>query len=814
MEAGNENPRSGRGVGAAVVWADDSNDTTPVSEPAERLAVAVPNELRPLKGWLLWKRGQAKPGGKFDKVPYYASGVKRFGTQGGPEDLEKLVTFDVALARLREGGYDGLGLAMLGQGVVGLDFDGCCDGAGIIAPWVLDLCCDTYAEISPSGTGVRAFYRGNIPDRKNHAAHIEVFCRTGFLTVTGARLNGNDLSAMPETVAGELARRLGPDKARSDSAEVLSKACAQDPTLARLNDRGMVLRSMGGGKFDITCPWESQHSTPGGAGDSVYFVAHTGGYASGNFDCKHSHCSERPQSEFRAALGLGATATEEPPIESYEEVPEAQRERAAGDEPRPGNGAASREGGEEWVEPPPQITPYPPIPPLDALRIDPAELRTAKLTPQCVVESYLYADVAVFPGPGGTGKTTLFLFEVVHIVLGEPLYGLKVLTPGVVVLVTAEDRREILVARLHRLMEAMELDDVKRAKVCAGVMIWDVTGTVCRLTELDRQGNVVLTGLADAIVEHFRDASPVVVGLDPVISFGAGERIVNDNEHSLILAARCIVRGLGCCVRLICHTGKEVARSGSTDQYSARGGSALADGARMVSVLRAWGADAEPTDKLAPPIGFALGPDETGMVLVRAKLSYAPPQPQIWLKRRGYCFEHFTALRPEPEAEARARADQVHHYLIGQLAGGSHHTKKTLEDMGIMPRPKLRAALASLMAAGKVVSAPLPEEMRHGGRKDYLHPVVATSPCDEDDGGEVGQKSTPTSPGPEPSSTSPPPYREKIGGEVESRQFSLPPYHIAGGVQRGCGEVGEVGDSDSALQPAAGEAEERDRGRI
>jgi regulatory protein RepA len=243
--------------------------------------------------------------------------------------------------------------------------------------------------------------------------------------------------------------------------------------------------------------------------------------------------------------------------------------------------------------------PYPEIPPLAALRIDPAELGAANLTPQCVVESYLYADVAVFPGPGGTGKTTLFLFEVVHIVLGEPLYGLKVVTPGVVVFVTAEDRRELLVARLARIMEALGLDDEERATVCAGVMIWDVTGTVCRLTELDRHGNVVLTGLADAIVERFREASPVVVGLDPVISFGAGERIVNDNEHSLILAARRIVRGLGCCVRLICHTGKQGARDGVIDQYAARGGSALADGARMVAVLRVW--DPEATDdKLTP----------------------------------------------------------------------------------------------------------------------------------------------------------------------------------------------------------------------
>jgi hypothetical protein len=40
-----------------------------------------------------------------------------------------------------------------------------------------------------------------------------------------------------------------------------------------------------------------------------------------------------------------------------------------------------------------------------------------------------------------------------------------------------------------------------------------------------QDGNVVLTGLADAIVERFQDAAPVMVGVDPVISFGAGERI-------------------------------------------------------------------------------------------------------------------------------------------------------------------------------------------------------------------------------------------------------------------------------------------------
>jgi RecA-family ATPase len=366
------------------------------------------------------------------------------------------------------------------------------------------------------------------------------------------------------------------------------------------------------------------------------------------------------------------------------------RRRAMGNEDRYRWAAdyvdANREG--------PDTPSYPPIPPLSELRLSLADLRAASLTPACIVDRYLWADVGAIPGPGGTGKTSLFLFEAIHIVLGRPLYGLEVRAPGNVVIVTAEDRKGILMARLRQIMEAMGLNEEEQSRVCAGVLIWDVTGSVCRLTELDRHGNVVLTGLADAIVERFRDEPSALMGLDPVISFGAGERIVNDNEHSLILAARRIVRGLGCCVRLICHTGQVAARSMVLDQYASRGGSALADGCRMVTVLQAWQDDNE---KLTPPAGFTLGAGEQGIVMARAKISYAPPQPLIWLKRRGWTFEHFIDMPATKEDEASARADQVWRYLADQLKSGARHTKTDLEAAGILPQKKLRA---TLIAAG------------------------------------------------------------------------------------------------------------------
>ena len=204
------------------------------------------------------------------------------------------------------------------------------------------------------------------------------------------------------------------------------------------------------------------------------------------------------------------------------------------------------------------------------------------------------------------------------------------------------------------------------------------------------------------------------------------------------MAARRIVKGLGCCVRLICHVGQDAARVMTLDQYASRGGSALPDGSRMVTVLQPWGeADRE---KLTPPIGFTLGCDEDCMVLARPKLSFVPKhqRPHIWIKRRGYDFEYFTATPADPEAEARGRAVQVERYLIDQLARGARHTKTDLEGAGVMPQKKLRAALSSLLAKGRVVYAPLPEELRHGGRKEYLHPVAATPSNAEGHGDGVG----------------------------------------------------------------------------
>lgn len=152
---------------------------------------APPADLAASPGWLCWKLHYAPGQPKPRKVPYYTNGEPRRGTQGTAEDRGLLVTYAEAIAACEAGGYAGVGYALQPDaGFVALDFDNCVDENGRIKKHVEDLCYGTYAEISPSGTGVRAFFKGTLLSRKDVDAQrgpfpIEVFGHNGFVTFTG-----------------------------------------------------------------------------------------------------------------------------------------------------------------------------------------------------------------------------------------------------------------------------------------------------------------------------------------------------------------------------------------------------------------------------------------------------------------------------------------------------------------------------------------------------------------------------------------------------------------------------------------------------
>ncbi len=169
--------------------------------------VEAPTELRELPGWLCW-RNEHHPGeAKARKVPYYATGQRRHGKQGGPEDRAKMVTFAAARDAAARLGYDGVGLALMPEfEITALDFDHCVDADGRLPTEVEDIVSRTYAEFSPSGQGVRAFVKGVLGNHKSHKDGVngygfEVFSSTGFVTFTGSLLPYTEALGLDDHIA-------------------------------------------------------------------------------------------------------------------------------------------------------------------------------------------------------------------------------------------------------------------------------------------------------------------------------------------------------------------------------------------------------------------------------------------------------------------------------------------------------------------------------------------------------------------------------------------------------------------------------------
>ena len=161
----------------------------------------VPHDMREQDAWLVWKVENPE-GGKFNKVPHYPSGKPR-GSNGTDYDIMSLGTFEEALGAFMAGeAYAGIGFATLPRfNIVAMDIDkGNADGLG------------TYVEVSPSGNGFHAYWRGTALSAKDCPAGLELLASSGYVTVTGQKVNGFDangkLPVFPPDIWNKHPRRL------------------------------------------------------------------------------------------------------------------------------------------------------------------------------------------------------------------------------------------------------------------------------------------------------------------------------------------------------------------------------------------------------------------------------------------------------------------------------------------------------------------------------------------------------------------------------------------------------------------------------
>jgi hypothetical protein len=185
----------------------------PDAAAAARLAM-LPEALQPLSSytnWVVW-RGVAKGNDKIDKVPYQ--------TDGTPASTSNQATWTsyvaVSVARNR---YDGIGFVLKNSNIVAFDVDDCRNPVtGELHPWAKALVekANSYAEVTPSKTGIRIIGRGD--GEKVHTSlpvHdgvvVEIYRKaTRYITITGDVLHDAPLvniDKIIDEVQGELAQK-------------------------------------------------------------------------------------------------------------------------------------------------------------------------------------------------------------------------------------------------------------------------------------------------------------------------------------------------------------------------------------------------------------------------------------------------------------------------------------------------------------------------------------------------------------------------------------------------------------------------------
>jgi putative DNA primase/helicase len=125
-------------------------------------AIRIPASLAELDQWIVWRYEQ-RDGGKPTKLPFQVNGGFASTT-----DPKTWCSFDEALKAWQErpSHWSGVGFVFsAADPYFGIYLDECLDAEGKLKPWaqpIIDRFFDSYAEISPSGWGIKIWANGKL----------------------------------------------------------------------------------------------------------------------------------------------------------------------------------------------------------------------------------------------------------------------------------------------------------------------------------------------------------------------------------------------------------------------------------------------------------------------------------------------------------------------------------------------------------------------------------------------------------------------------------------------------------------------------
>lgn len=236
------------------------------------------------------------------------AGTLRNASSTNPQTWQTLRECVAAMER-RPGRYAGVGRVIVAdESFVGLDLDDVRNPkTGALTRRAADIVrlLDSYAEVSPSQTGVKLWIRAEL-SRAHKKPGVEVYPHGRYFTLTGWILP-QALPSVEERQAeldAILSEEFPSQKEQKPRRPYVGGIGELVDLLAFLEAAGVaILGEVPDGTaervYRVLCPWWNEHTSGDRSGTRV------GQYAGGAlwFRCEHAHCAHRGWSDLRALAG-------------------------------------------------------------------------------------------------------------------------------------------------------------------------------------------------------------------------------------------------------------------------------------------------------------------------------------------------------------------------------------------------------------------------------------------------------------------------------------------------------------------------------
>lgn len=327
-----------------------------------------------------------------------------------------------------------------------------------------------------------------------------------------------------------------------------------------------------------------------------------------------------------------------------------------------------------------------------------------KLKQPQLFEDWSTEDIHITTADGGTGKTTLKLFEAICLALGSDFLGFKCTGEGRTLFITGEDRAAKIGAMIGAIMKQMGIlgDQEKVDKVLNGVLV--KKDTDLRIVERTKEGYIrpSLDAL-DKLNQAIEDIRPKMIVFDPIASFWGRESDLNDMTIAVAKFMGILVEKSGACVEAINHMGKSSSSSKDMSQFAGRGGTGLPSHARVSRVLRPL--YEEEFEELT---GMSLG-DRSAILCNVNKFSDGSPlynKPFVIL-REGFLFTRVTLVESKVKEQQAKQGDEerIFTYVVEERTAGRFPNKNVIaahfaHQTDRIPKDRVQRALDFLQYMG------------------------------------------------------------------------------------------------------------------